>query len=301
MKPVYSVSVVVPVLNGASTIGDMLTALVNQAGVPPQTEIIVVDNGSTDGTQDIVRRFDVVLLEESKRGPAAARNRGLCHATGDVVAHLDADTLPTRRWLAELVAPFTDRDVILAGGKTLSYCPVTPAECFMAQLGIFEMEHSVARGIFPFVSSRNMAVRRENALAIEGWAEEMPTAEDMDFCHRLLREFSTEIVLRSAAILFHHERTSDDALQRQSWTYGEGLAQMYLRYPEVVRWDAVKSIRLARTLLIRSAMPAILHLGEMLGLASGERVEFATYHRLWSWWYWRGFFSMYRHKERRAP
>src|SRR5260370_26945355 len=103
-----SVSVVIPVLNGEATIGELLGALLTQRDPPAATEVIVVDNGSVDATRDIVRRAGVTLLEEPVRGPAAARNCGLRQARGDVVAHLDADTLPTSRWLAELVAPFAD-------------------------------------------------------------------------------------------------------------------------------------------------------------------------------------------------
>ncbi|MGH9050667.1 MAG: glycosyltransferase, partial [Acidimicrobiia bacterium] len=54
-----SVSVVVPVRNGEDTIGDLLQALANQAGAPDDTEIIVVDNGSSDCTRDIVRAAGV--------------------------------------------------------------------------------------------------------------------------------------------------------------------------------------------------------------------------------------------------
>jgi glycosyltransferase involved in cell wall biosynthesis len=289
------------VLNGATVIGDLLASLVNQVAPPRDTEVIIVDNGSSDGTQDIVRRFNVTLLEEPRRGPAAGRNRGLDHARGDVIAYLDADTLPTRRWLAELLRPFASSDVVLVGGSTLSYCPMTPAERFISQMGAYKLEYSVSRGVFPFIASRNMAVRRKAALAINGWSEDMPTAEDMDFCHRLLRRFPTEIVHQPTALLFHRDRSSDSALCHQAWTYGQGLAHMYLRYPDVTRWDVPKSIRLAKTLSIRSLASVVLRLGWRLGLTPQGRAEFAAYHWLWSRWYWRGFFSMYRHKERREP
>ena len=57
-----------PVLNGASTIGDTLTSLLHQAAPPDNTEIFVVDGGSTDDTTKVVGNFDVTLLETRKIG-----------------------------------------------------------------------------------------------------------------------------------------------------------------------------------------------------------------------------------------
>lgn len=161
-----SVSVIVPALNRASTIRDMLSALANQASPPKGAEIIIVDGGSTDGTREIALEFDVTLLEERRPGPGAARNLGLRHANGEIIAHLDTDTIPTRQWLSELVRPFEDPNVYLVGGRILDYRPETPAERYIAAQGLHDPKNNLFREIFPFVPSINMAVRREAAL---GW------------------------------------------------------------------------------------------------------------------------------------
>ena len=301
MTTILSISVVVPVLNASSTISDMLNALTNQLGVPKDTEIIVVDGGSTDGTQEIARNFSVRLLEERKPGPAAARNTGLRNASGEVVAHLDADTLPTRHWLSALTAPFSDSSVVLTGGNTLSFAPETPAQRFIAESGLYAAQNTISRKVFPFAPSLNMAVRRNAALAIEGWSEEFMTGEDVDFSCRLLRKFPSEIVYVSNAVLLHRDRRTDEELQTLAWTYGEGAAHMYLRYPEVLQWNLSNSIKLASRIALRKAMPTIMRIGNVMGLTPYEKVEFAHYDRLWARWFWRGFFSMYRNKEYRKP
>jgi glycosyltransferase involved in cell wall biosynthesis len=289
-----SVSVVIPVWNGEATIGELLGALRTQRDFPPATEVIVVDNGSADATRDIVRELGVTLLEEPVRGPAAARNCGLRHARGDVVAHLDADMLPTRRWLAELVAPFADRAVRLVAGRTLAYRPRTGAERYVAASGLWEAERALRREPFPFAPSGNMAVRRDAALAIGGWAEDLPTGEDVDFSHRLVWAFGCEIAFAPNAVAFHRNRPSDEQLRRQARTYGEGAARLYLRYPEVVRWDARKSIALTAQLAGRTLLPSVLRVGRTVGLVSDDQLEFARYHRLWSGAFWRGFAAVYR-------
>lgn len=92
------VSVVIPALNAAPFISDAIDSCLGQArgAASLDLEILVVDNGSSDGTPDLIRhRYGaaVVLLAEAEPGIARARNTGLAGATGDVVAFLDADDL----------------------------------------------------------------------------------------------------------------------------------------------------------------------------------------------------------------
>ncbi len=283
-------SVVLPVLNGAATIGKSLAALTAQAG--PDVEIIVVDNGSTDATREIVGRFDVRLLDQPKRGPSAARNLGLEASRGSIIVHVDADIVPTSRWLRAIVQPFDDPAVVLVGGRTLSYPPSNAAERYAAQSGRFEPENNVQREPFPFAPSQNLAVRRAAAVAAGGWAEEMAYGEDIDFCHRVLTAHAgSRIVFAPRAIAFHHERTTDAGLRRQAWTYGRGVAHIYRRYPDVVRWDLQKTLRVGVVLIERGLAPLTLGVGRALGRVPPERHEFAVYHRAWTWWWWRGFFN----------
>jgi len=292
-------SVVVPVLNGEDTIGDLLIALTHQRGVSGNYELIIVDNGSTDNTREIVGAYEVMLLHEPKRGPSAARNWGLYHASGEVIAYLDADTIPTRTWLREICLPFQDPGVLIVSGKTISYHPSTPAERFIARMGALKPEYNFSRKVFPFMASRNLAVRRYAALEIGGWAEDMHTAEDMDFCTRIRKSYNTEIVFQPTAVVFHQDRSTDEELQRQTWSYGKGLAVMYLRHPQEATWSMRNSLQVAGTMLKRAIHPEILRVGGMLGLARKDQIEYYRYLRLWSWWYWRGFFSMYRGGERK--
>ena len=84
-------SVIVPAYNRAGLIGQTLRSVVDA----PDTQIVVVDDGSTDSTRDVVATFGgrVTLLTQQNRGPGAARNLGLSAATGQYVAFLDSDDL----------------------------------------------------------------------------------------------------------------------------------------------------------------------------------------------------------------
>jgi glycosyltransferase involved in cell wall biosynthesis len=97
------VSVVIPTHNRLEALAEVLAALVRQEGAPP-FEVVVVDDGSTDGTADWLRSRDFALplrvLTQENRGPAAARNTGVAVAAGRWVAFLGDDTVPAVGWLA---------------------------------------------------------------------------------------------------------------------------------------------------------------------------------------------------------
>jgi len=298
---VRSASVVIPAYNAAATIGDMLRGLVQQTNPPADREIIVVDNGSSDRTAEVAASFpSVTVLHESTRGPAAARNRGLRHATKEIVVHLDADTLPTRTWLAKMVALFDDPTTVLAAGHTLIFQPTNGVERYFAGAGLYETDRAISRPPFPFVPSLNMAVRRDAALEIGGWAEDLMTAEDVDFSHRILQRYPGPIAYARGAVLFHRVRSTPQQLASLAQSYGRGVALMYLRYPDEVRWDAYKTAKTNARIVARAVASAGLRLAQRLALTTRERAEFSHYHFVWSRNFAAGFYDEYRVRRQAA-
>ena len=118
------VSVVVPVYNGADTIEGLLQSLLALDYPAECHEIIVVDNGSTDHTRQIVGRYPVRLLEEREtKGAAAARNKGIRHARCDIIAFTDADCVADPNWLKMLVADHEDPSIGGFVGETRGHEP----------------------------------------------------------------------------------------------------------------------------------------------------------------------------------
>ncbi len=103
------VVVVVPCLDDAGFLAACLEALAHQTRQPD--EVLVVDNGSTDGSREVAQRAGATLATEPRRGiwPAVARGYDLAAATADVVARLDADSVPPADWLERVTAAF-DRE-----------------------------------------------------------------------------------------------------------------------------------------------------------------------------------------------
>ena len=113
------VSVIMPVRNGQQTIERSVQSVLGQTMA--DFELLVVDDGSTDGTARMVGAVAdqrCALLAQSHAGVSAARNAGLAKASGRLVAFLDADDEVDERWLAHLVAPFDDPNVglVCCGG-----------------------------------------------------------------------------------------------------------------------------------------------------------------------------------------
>jgi len=160
MDEIPTVSVVVPVLNGCRTIETCLKSLLAMDYPQDRFEIVVVNNGSTDRTTEILSHFrnKVKLLTEAKRGPSAARNQGIRGSSGDIIAFIDADCIADAGWLRNLVGPLQDNSVGIVGGRILSRRPCNSIEMFGEEIH----DHQKAIEVFrpPYAISMNWASPR---------------------------------------------------------------------------------------------------------------------------------------------
>ena len=88
-----TVSIIIPVYNHEQFIGETMESVINQSY--PHTQIIVVDDGSTDGTRNVLETYRerIEVIPQMNAGVVAARNTGINKATGDYVCILDCDDL----------------------------------------------------------------------------------------------------------------------------------------------------------------------------------------------------------------
>ena len=111
-----SASIIIPTFNGASRIGNCLDSLVKQT-TGRDVEILVVDDGSTDNTANVVRSYSSVrIISQANAGPASARNRGAIEARGNILLFTDDDCVPMPDWLEAMLESFQDTEVVGAKG-----------------------------------------------------------------------------------------------------------------------------------------------------------------------------------------
>jgi cellulose synthase/poly-beta-1,6-N-acetylglucosamine synthase-like glycosyltransferase len=250
MEPIPPfVSVIIPVLNEEQTIRDCLTSVLRTNYPPERLEVLVVDNGSSDNTAEIIKSFPVRYLWEPQRGVTMARNKGIKASEGEILAFVDADCRTTWGWLREMIQPFEEEGTGGVAGEIVAYPPQTQAERYAARVRHLSPQKYLSRPLLPFAAFANLAFRREVFDQIGLLDNTIPLGESTDFCTRFLRESGLKLKYAQKAVVFHHHRKSTWAFFRQQFKYGRGHAQLYIKYRQEIPWGWRKSLSAYRDLV----------------------------------------------------
>jgi cellulose synthase/poly-beta-1,6-N-acetylglucosamine synthase-like glycosyltransferase len=224
-------SVVVCSYNGAKTLDRCLTSLkeINY----PSYEVILVDDGSTDNTQEIAASHNWVKnVRQENKGLSFARNVGAHASCGDVIVYTDSDCMADPDWLYYLMGTLLSGDYAGVGGPNIS----PPAEnwvqaCVSAAPG--GPNHVLLTDVVAeHIPGCNMAFHRWAFDQVGGFDPEYRKAgDDVDFCWRL-QQSGGVIAFSPAAIVWHYRRFTLQAFRKQQEGYGE--AESMLRFQHLV-------------------------------------------------------------------
>lgn len=234
--PSHSVSVVIPAYNAADFLARAIDSALGQT-LPP-SEVIVVDDGSTDGTKDIVRSYEpsVRYIRQKNSGAAAARNTGAAAARGDLLAFLDSDDRWHPRKLecqVPLISRWPGAAFCACGLRTANHTEQlrrihVPPEINVTVIRDF-------RQIFrdPYFGTPTVVMPREVFDECSGFDEDLVTAEDIDLWMRasfmrpviLVEEILVD-VFRYPGSLSSHDSFSGNLL---------AIARFCKRYPDFAR------------------------------------------------------------------
>ena len=232
MNPPESVSLIIPVYNEPSGISQTLNSL---AELNHSSSKLVVDNASTDNTRDIIQNYandhDNVhlLIEDGIQGSYAARNKGIQHAEGDVLAFLDADETVDENWLETALEAMDTQDVDYLGCNVELTLPEdTLIGRYNARTGFPVKQYLNEEHYAPTCA---LLVRRDVFKDIGPFDSRLISGGDREFGERVY-EAGYDQGYAEDAVVYHPARTSFGSLAKKNVRVGRGFCQKQRYYPE---------------------------------------------------------------------
>lgn len=242
------ISVIVPVLNRENDIGRCIESLL--ALDYPSFEVIVVDNGSSDKTQEIVSNYPVKMVVEEKGGAYTARNTGIGIAQGEIIAFTDSDCVVDKDWLRNLSRNYTDEKIGGVGGHLLPYKPggnIVEQFLSFGPLRIFHshetvvMQREANRFLSGALGSANMSYRKNVLKEVKGFCEDFAVfCGAYDLSWRVQRA-GYEVIYESKAMVYHKLRSSLSQLIKQFFCFGRCQPQLLKKQPGGFSYVKIKT------------------------------------------------------------
>mgnify|MGYP006279028865 CR=1 FL=1 len=234
-SPSPEYSVIIPSYNRADEIDELLDSLDRLDEDSPDFECLIVDDGSTDNTDEVADRhkssvdFSIRLIRQENQGPGAARNNGMAHANGEVFIFLDSDTIIDPGWLNAIDREVRDGADAFGGPDEAAedFTPLQKAINYtMTSLlttgGIRGKEKRVGK-YYP--RSFNMGLRRGIYEKIGGFGA-LRHGQDIEFSQRIL-DTGADVRFIPDAVVYHKRRTSLRKFFKQVFNWGVARINLY--------------------------------------------------------------------------
>lgn len=228
------VSVIIPALNAERTLPQQLAALALQEDAP-DFEVVVADNGSTDGTRAIARawadRLSIRVVDCSARvGASFARNVGAQASTGDKLLFCDADDVVSPHWVQKMTETL-DRGCVLVAGPVVRVSEQTPVG-WIPEDRDHGTDLAPYMGFLPCVLAGSMAVWRSDYLSLGGFDNSYRGGcEDVDFSWRA-QLAGLEAVPAPGCYLYYVPRTAAGEVFAQERRYTSQGILLWVRFRE---------------------------------------------------------------------
>ena len=235
-KEMDKISVIIPVKNEEDKIEHCLEAVFNQTIKP--FEVIVVDGHSTDKTVENTKKFPVRIFYEDYHTRAGACQIGVENAKGEYVAFTDADCIPEKDWLENLVKEF-DEDIVGVGGGIKNIGEGLWGKSINLVMGTFLGSANSVQGRFftdkryvKSISGCNSMYHKGDILKIGGFDVRLSTAEDTELNRKLLR--IGKLLYTPNAVILHNHKRGLRGFAKRMYQYGYGRAKSILWDLQVV-------------------------------------------------------------------
>ena len=231
-------SIVIPAYNSAKTIPILIEACLNQS---VNSEIIIVDDGSTDNTADIIKNYPVQYIYQNNSGPGAARNTGWQTASGDIICFTDSDCVPETNWVKMLLEKYTSEDIGAAGGSyDIQNKESLLAECIHEEI---IQRHDKIPVEANFLGSFNVSYRKKVLEIVGGFNNSFRTAsgEDNDLAYKVKKAGYKLIFDKNIKVAHYHQSKLSKYLKEQ-YRHGYWRMMLYKKHPDMAKGDCYAGI-----------------------------------------------------------
>jgi glycosyltransferase involved in cell wall biosynthesis len=231
------ISVIIPVYNGGDKLQKCISALKRQKTSRPY-ELIVVDDGSTDGGLQKIKDFGLRVLKQANQGPAAARNLGVANAQGRIVLFTDADCEPHEDWIEEMVRYLEDPTISAVKGSYL-----TKQKEILARFVQIEYESKYERmkkdRYIDFIDTYSAGFKIEDFRRAGKYDTKFPTAsvEDQEFSFRMWGQ-GYRMVFNPEARVYHTHSSTLWNYAKKKFRIGFWKALVLKRHPRKIARDS---------------------------------------------------------------
>ncbi len=218
------VSVIVPVYNDEILIVPLIESLLGQDYPKESTELIIVDNNSTDRTKEIVQRFPVILLEENNiQSSYAARNAGLRSAKGEIIAFIDSDCIAEKQWITNGINRMISDSADLVSGQAdfIFTEKHTPAE-MLDSLTNLGLKQKAQRGV---AATCNLFVNARLFSELGMFPDNVKSGGDVQWTQKATKN-GFSLIYESTAIVKHPTRNLKELLKK-TYRVGGGVLPIW--------------------------------------------------------------------------
>lgn len=223
------ISVVVPTYNRLDRLKRVLSALEAQTYALDGFEVVVVSDGSTDGTLAYLETLNTPLklqvVTQANQGVAAARNHGVARAQGEIILFLDDDVVPAPTCIAQHLqthAAHADEIVVLGPMRSPPDFSMTTWVCY-EQAMLYKQYHAMQAGLWQPTARQfytgNTSLARRHLLESGGFDETFHRAEDVELAYRLAAR-RLRFVFNADAIGYHYAERSFESWFTTPYVYG---------------------------------------------------------------------------------
>ena len=301
------ISIVIPTKNNADILEKCLKAIRDQ-DFEEEVEIIIVDGHSDDGTVDIAKKYGCKILYESIGTISGARNLGVENSSGDYLVFTDADCVPAKDWLKNIIKEFRD-GIASVGGPNIT--PGDDTEFAKCVGDVLELL-SAPGARYTFNAEKvveiyhnptcNSAYRREVFQEVGGFNPKLVACDDEELDYRI-RKKGYRILFTPHAVVYHYRRPTWKKFAKMAWNYGIGRGQVIKLSREFAKWYYCTPLALILLIVILFALSfvfpilfiialiiliaGVIGIGLMgLYLAHKKKRSFLIYSLLIAIWFW---------------